>query len=140
MLTAVAASRLSPASIAVSAVSESRSPPAQDWMPVFSVLISPCRSAARSRLDGRWLRPTSTVMATRTVDRVAVAVRRARSGEHKLELAAGAQAAADPDVTTVGAGDGARERQAKARAAGPRLGGTRAGREPVEDVREFGRR
>ena len=49
---AVPTSWLVPASIARIAVSDSRTPPAQDWMSVFMSARKPFRSAARCDCDG----------------------------------------------------------------------------------------
>src|SRR5215468_11061777 len=53
-----------PASIECSAMSDSRTPPAQDWMSVFMSVRKPFRSAARCALDGCTAMPTRTPATT----------------------------------------------------------------------------
>ena len=61
---AVCRSWLAPDSIECSAVSDSETPPAQDWMPVFMSVRKPFRSVARCDRDGCTAIPTSTAAAT----------------------------------------------------------------------------
>src|SRR5689334_18735258 len=53
-----------PASIECSALSDSRTPPAQDWISVFMSFRKPFRSVARCALDGCTAIPTSTPATT----------------------------------------------------------------------------
>ena len=66
MPTAVLTSWLAPDWMARSAVSESRTPPAHDWMSVFTSWTKPRRSATRWLVEGRWGMAAITRPATST--------------------------------------------------------------------------